>query len=192
VQAALEQYLDDGDLLILDNLSSLTAALRDNDPDSWTAIQLWLLRLRRRGISVIIVHHAGKGGDQRGTSRREDVIDTSICLQHPSDYDPTQGARFEVHIVKGRGLHGAPARAFEARLETRGDQAVWTVNPVEDVETARVKALLATSRRRPASTGRPCTGSRRSSGETPKWRPLRQLKSRRTNDLSSVSRCLTP
>ena len=92
---------------------------------------------------MIIVHHAGKGGDQRGTSRREDVIDTSICLQHPSDYDPTQGARFEVHIVKGRGLHGAPARAFEARLEIRGDQAVWTVNPVEDVETARVKALLA-------------------------------------------------
>ena len=54
--------------LILDNLSSLTAALRENDSDSWSPIQQWLLRLRRRGISVLIVHHAGKGGEQRGNA----------------------------------------------------------------------------------------------------------------------------
>jgi hypothetical protein len=33
---------------VLDNLSSLTAALRENDSDSWSPIQDWLLRLRRR------------------------------------------------------------------------------------------------------------------------------------------------
>ena len=56
-----------------------------------------LSMLRRRGVSVLIVHHAGKGGEQRGTSRREDVLDTSISLRRPSDYLPTEGARFEVH-----------------------------------------------------------------------------------------------
>jgi hypothetical protein len=44
------------------------------------------------GVSVLIVHHAGKDGAQRGTGRREDVLDTSLSLRRPSDYNPTQGA----------------------------------------------------------------------------------------------------
>ena len=66
VQAELDPWLAGVELLVLDNLSSLTAALRENDSDSWSPIQDWLLRLRRRGISVLIVHHAGKAGGQRG------------------------------------------------------------------------------------------------------------------------------
>jgi putative DNA primase/helicase len=38
---------------------------------------------------LLIVHHTGKGGEQRGTSRREDVLDTSISLRRPADYAPT-------------------------------------------------------------------------------------------------------
>jgi len=59
--------------------------MRENDSDAWGEIQDRLLRLRRRGISVLIVHHAGKRGGQRGTSRREDVLDTSFSLRQPSD-----------------------------------------------------------------------------------------------------------
>jgi Homeodomain-like domain len=142
VQAELAPHLDGVELLILDNLSSLTAVIRDNDADSWNPIQAWLLRLRRRGISVLIVHHAGKGGEQRGTSRREDVLDTSISLRRPSDYVPTEGARFEVHLEKARGVHGEPAKPFEAKLEERGSTAVWTMRDIDDANLARVRALL--------------------------------------------------
>ena len=142
VQAELDPHLDGMELLILDNLSSLTAVIRDNDAESWNPIQAWLLRLRRRGISVLIVHHAGKGGDQRGTSRREDVLDTSISLRRPSDYVPTEGARFEVHLEKARGVHGDAAKPFEAKLDVRDDAVVWTTRDIEDVNFARVKALL--------------------------------------------------
>jgi putative DNA primase/helicase len=142
VQAELDQWLEKIDLLILDNLSSLTAVIRDNDAESWGPIQDWLLKLRRRGISVLIVHHAGKGGQQRGTSRREDVLDTSISLRRPQDYNPTEGARFEVHLEKARGVHGDAAKPFEAKLQTRDGVAVWTMQEIEDVELARVKALL--------------------------------------------------
>jgi len=127
VQAELERWLDGVELLILDNLSSLTAAVRENDADAWSPIQQWLLRLRRRGLSVLIVHHAGKRGEQRGTSRREDVLDTSISLRRPSDYAPTQGARFTVHIEKGRGIHGAQARPFEACLAIVDGRTAWTM-----------------------------------------------------------------
>jgi putative DNA primase/helicase len=142
LQQALDPWLEGVELLILDNLSSLTAVIRDNDAESWTPIQEWLLRLRRRGISVLIVHHAGKGGEQRGTSRREDVLDTSISLRRPSDYVASEGARFEVHIEKGRGIVGGAAKPFEARLEVRDGRAIWTMREIEDANLARVRALL--------------------------------------------------
>jgi putative DNA primase/helicase len=144
VQAELDKYLDGVDLLILDNLSSLTAVIRDNDQESWTTIQQWLLRLRRRGISVLLVHHAGKAGEQRGTSRREDVLDTSISLRRPSDYVASEGARFEVHIEKGRGLTGDAAKPFEAKLTADpGGKPIWTIHEIADVQKARVEALVA-------------------------------------------------
>jgi putative DNA primase/helicase len=121
VQAELEPWLDGVELLILDNLSSLTTGLREN---------------------VLVVHHAGKGGEQRGTSRREDVLDTSISLRRPADYAPTEGARFEVHIEKGRGIHGEHARPFEARLAIADGRTVWSMKEVENVERARVATLL--------------------------------------------------
>jgi putative DNA primase/helicase len=142
VQAELDPHLEGVELLILDNLSSLTAVIRDNDAESWGPIQSWLLRLRRRGISVLIIHHAGKGGEQRGTSRREDVLDTSISLRRPSDYVPTEGARFEVHLEKARGVHGDDAKPFEAKLEERDGAPVWAMREIDDVNLARVKALL--------------------------------------------------
>ena len=142
IQAELDHWLDGIDLLILDNLSSLTAVIRDNDAESWGPVQEWLLRLRRRGISVLIVHHAGKGGQQRGTSRREDVLDTSISLRRPEDYAPTEGARFEVHIEKGRSVHGEDAKPFEAKMEECAGTAIWTMREIADVNEARVKALL--------------------------------------------------
>jgi len=140
VQAEVEALLGGIDLLILDNLASLTAVHRD-DAVTWTPIQEWLLRLRRRGVSVLVVHHAGKSGDQRGTSRREDVLDTSINLRHSSDYQPTEGARFEVHIEKCRGVLAEQARPFEARLEMREGRALWLMRSIDNIEGPRVAAL---------------------------------------------------
>ena len=142
VQAELDQWLQGIDLLVLDNLSSLTAVIRDNDAESWGPIQEWLLKLRRRGTSVLIVHHAGKGGQQRGTSRREDVLDTSVSLRHSADYSPVEGAKFEVHLEKARGVHGDAAKPFEAKLETKDGVATWTTRELEDANRARVEALL--------------------------------------------------
>ena len=73
----------------------------------------------RRGVSVLLVHHAGTNGRQRGTSRREDALDTVIALRRQEDYSPEQGARFEIHFEKLRSrVDSAGATPFEARLET--------------------------------------------------------------------------
>jgi AAA domain len=82
-QLALEPHLKDVDLVIFDNLSTLMGSGSESAGESWLPLQNWLLRLRRKGIAVLLVHHAGVNGKQRGTSRREDALDTVIALRHP-------------------------------------------------------------------------------------------------------------
>jgi putative DNA primase/helicase len=118
-QRALEPLLVDIDLLILDNLSTFCANVSESASDSW------LLALRRRGVAVLLVHHAGTNGRQRGTSRREDALDTVIALRRTDDYSAEQGARFEIHFEKLRNrVDGIWSVPFEARIEavTRGDR----------------------------------------------------------------------
>jgi putative DNA primase/helicase len=140
-QAALEPNLVGVELLVIDNISTLVSGGRENDADSWDAMQAWLLQLRRQGISVLLIHHAGRGDNARGTSKREDVLDTVIHLKRPEDYDPEQGARFEVHLTKARGVFGDAALPFEAQLEVIDGRAYWTCKTLRDGELDEVEEL---------------------------------------------------
>jgi putative DNA primase/helicase len=118
-QRALDPLLSSVDLVIFDNLSTLCTNGSESASDAWVPMQNWLLKLRRRGIAALLVHHAGTNGRQRGTSRREDALDTVIALRRPENYSPEQGARFEVHFEKLRNwIDGDGAVPFEARLES--------------------------------------------------------------------------
>jgi hypothetical protein len=97
---------DDTRLIVVDNLSSLVLTGVENDSDSWLPLQTWALRHRAAGRSVLFVHHSGKGGAQRGTSRREDVLDAVVAIRRPGDYRQDQGARFEVHTGNRPGAPG--------------------------------------------------------------------------------------
>jgi putative DNA primase/helicase len=136
-QSRYDEVLGDAKLIIVDNISTLCRSGRDNDAESWTPVQEWALARRREGRAVLFVHHAGKGGTQRGTSRKEDVLDTVIALRRPEDYKASEGARFEVHFEKTRGFTGPDAEPFEATLSEAG----WDTRGIEDVLDGRVWAL---------------------------------------------------
>ncbi len=140
-KAAIEEHLAGVELLILDNLSALMRNGRENDADSWNPIQDWLLSLRRRGISVLIVHHAGKGGNQRGTSKKEDLLDTVVMLKKVETHDPSFGAQFEVNYEKTRGFFGSEAKPFCARLSINEKPPRWVVSDLEDPLVNAVKEL---------------------------------------------------
>jgi putative DNA primase/helicase len=142
-QQMIERELEAIDVLILDSISTLCRAGKENEAESWLPIQEWLLRLRQRGLSVVFLHHAGKAGAQRGTSRREDVLDTVVALRHPSNYSPRDGLRFEVHFEKLRSHIGDQAKSFEVALEAPdGGAAIWTMRDVEDALQARAAELF--------------------------------------------------
>jgi hypothetical protein len=138
-QAIIDPHLSDAELIIVDNLSTLCRSGKENEAESWGQIQSWALTQRKKGRSVLFVHHAGKAGEQRGTSRREDVLDTVIRLSNPEDYEPSDGARFVVTFTKSRGFHGSDADPFEATLND-GD---WACVESKDILDAQVRALMA-------------------------------------------------
>lgn len=131
----IEDQLRGGELLILDNLSSLIPSGEERETEDWAMVQEWLLKLRRSGITTLFAHHAGKGGGQRGTSNREDVLNLVINLRRPADYSPEDGLRAEVHFEKIRGRAiGAAVQPFELKLQTdERNRACWTRRPLKEL-----------------------------------------------------------
>jgi len=98
-------------VLLLDNLSTLVTGVDENKTIDWEKILPWLLRLRREHILVIFIHHAGRSGQMRGSSKREDPSAWIISLKEPTN-DPeeeTQGAHFISVFTKNRNAPQKPA-----------------------------------------------------------------------------------
>lgn len=101
-------------VIVLDNLSTLRRGINENDNSEAQALLDWLISLRHRGYTVIIVHHAGKSGQQRGASIIEVPMDFIIHLQEP-DYKKQQKKfaapgeqRFEFQFPKLRTKRPKP------------------------------------------------------------------------------------
>lgn len=142
-QLLLEPYLKDIELIVVDNISSLCRTGRENEAEGWSPVQEWALRQRAAGRSVLFIHHSGKGGGQRGTSKREDLLDTVITLKRPSDYQMKQGARFEVHLEKGRHILGEDASPFEAWLMSdENSGSFWTCKDLSEATGDRIITLF--------------------------------------------------
>lgn len=113
-------------LVIIDNLSSMSFGTDENDNSLQDSILRWLMGLRHQGYAVLLVHHTGKNGEQRGASRREDFLDTSIRLTKPETDTEGEGAAFKIEFTKERGRKAHPS-SLSVTLETgeRGEP-VWT------------------------------------------------------------------
>jgi hypothetical protein len=145
----IEDHLRGGELIILDNLSTLQSTGTERETEEWAVTQDWLLSLRRRGFTSMFLHHAGKDGKQRGTSNREDVVNLVISLRKPSDYDEGEGLRCEIFFEKIRGkAKGSGVHPFELKLETdEQNGAVWQRRPLKALITKRAIEMLGAGMR---------------------------------------------
>lgn len=89
-------------VLILDNLSTAFRGLKENESDSWEQVSPWILDLRRRGIAVILVCHAGRNGQIRGTSKREDAAHWILSLEDMDGLDDDGCHQFKTKFTKCR------------------------------------------------------------------------------------------
>ena len=100
--ALTARMLADGiSVVFLDNLSCLFSGVKENEADSWEPVLQWLLTLRRHRIAVVVICHAGRNKEMRGTSRREDAAFWVIRLDEVQG-DEREGAQFLSRFTKDR------------------------------------------------------------------------------------------
>ena len=159
VEATLRAFEADGfhtDVLILDSISTLFN-MGANDEDPWIDIQEWLIGLRSRGLSIIFLHHSGKGGLSRSHSKSEDMLDVSIKLEAPPDrdmdilhaimtYDKVRAGLDEPSAeIKMRRVHSAecPCQQSEGTvIGCRGDSVAWEYRPTVDMKRSQANQMF--------------------------------------------------
>lgn len=122
-------------LLIVDNLSAWTCGGRE-DSNAWATIKNWLIKKRLQGVAVLLIHHAGKNGQQRGSSMHEDLLDYSILLSPLPSRTERDETRFTIdhtklrdHIPELRQKYECSIWSDEGGLDF--DFAVAGSNPTE-------------------------------------------------------------
>ncbi len=145
-QEALDNLIGDSKLLILDNLSAAIKPVgREDFKTAYGRARDWLLSLKNRKIGVLIVHHSGKEGKQRGISDIEDPLDIVINLRRPEDWMLTDGSVFEFHFEKTRALNPSDPTVLQPitiKLESTGDHDVkWHWEPLEQARKQKAEEV---------------------------------------------------
>lgn len=118
--------LADPRVIFIDNISTFDRTGNENEAESWAPIQEWAVQHRKKGRSIVFVHHANKEGKQRGSHKKEDVMDAVIKLKRPEDYIQGEGAtKVLVQYTKARHLSGEQAQDIEATLYSEDGFLKW-------------------------------------------------------------------
>jgi len=133
-QKEVDPYTEGVDLIVIDNKGSLMRTGKENEAESWAIPEQWLMKQRRAGRTVILVHHSGKSGEQRGTSKIGDCQDVIIKLSKDKD---TNG--FHISWEKYRGKPNDNIKDFVASLDDLGG---WKTQTSEDILVNKVLNLL--------------------------------------------------
>lgn len=129
-----------GGLLILDNFTTLTDSLDDeNDATQFKKVQDFFLQMKRLGIATILVHHANKGGKQmRGSTALETTFEVIVGLRKPA-LATTGEARFVVEFSKFRGKADKRLEPKDWTLKDNG----WEVVQAEPEDAGSDQVLVA-------------------------------------------------
>lgn len=130
------------DVIIFD---TLTACFRfdTNDADVWLQVNQFFITLRLKGYCVIIVHHAGKSGSQRGRTDGDDNLDLSIKLEGAKGSAPGGGIDIMVSYEKVRA--GGQLPDFRATFSD--ETGKWEVGVDEDANDIVAMLLEGNSTR---------------------------------------------
>jgi KaiC/GvpD/RAD55 family RecA-like ATPase/5S rRNA maturation endonuclease (ribonuclease M5) len=113
-------------VIFIDNISAFDRTGKENEAESWSPIQEWAVQHRKKGRSIVFVHHANKEGKQRGSHKKEDVMDAVIRLKRPEDHIQGEGGtKIVVQYTKARHLSGDQAQDIEASLIADGENLKW-------------------------------------------------------------------
>lgn len=92
-------------VIFFDNFDTVCRAKDGHDTEfgRWERTEGWLIKLRSQGITIVIIHHTNKGGEQaRGSQKKDDLMSSIVSLRN-SRFDPVPDClTYELHFTKGR------------------------------------------------------------------------------------------
>lgn len=121
-QVWIDQLIKDNnyDVIFFDNLSTLST-IDENIAHEWNEIQDWFIRIRAHGTTVNLVHHTGLDiTRQRGSKKREDVLDTIILLKKGHICTNETPLHFNLSYPKHRNFYGSDSLSFDAFMSKDG------------------------------------------------------------------------
>lgn len=129
------------DLLILDNLTTMSEGLTDeNDAAPFKLLQSLFMELKRARVAAILVHHANKGGKQmRGSTALETTFEVILGLLKSSIPKPGSAA-FVTEFTKFRGKGDTRLQARTWELG-EGGWSILEYEPEDAKDDPVVKAL---------------------------------------------------
>jgi putative DNA primase/helicase len=139
LDAIIEQH--HSELIVLDSLSTLIRSGVENEAESWAPIQDWMLGHRFKGRTIVLIHHQGKNKTPRGTSKKEDVLDTVIALELVDDATSDTHSTFKLTFTKKREFYGNAAAALLLHLSTASGTAQWRHERASDRQRDQAVAL---------------------------------------------------
>jgi putative DNA primase/helicase len=87
---------------------------------------------RFHGRTFIVVHHEGRSGDPRGTSKREDIMDTIIRIKELERDEVNDKSTYELTFKKTREFYGAAKAPLILQLSTSEQQSQWSYQLARD------------------------------------------------------------
>jgi len=129
-------------VVFIDNISTFIRTGHENEGDSWSPVQEWAVQLRKRGVAVVFIHHANKEGKQRGSHKKEDVMDIVIQLKRPDDFiQGTDDTRIMIKYTKSRHMRAFDTQDIEATLKDVDGSLEWSWQ-TGDLTSQRAMDLL--------------------------------------------------
>lgn len=132
-------------LVVLDNLSTLSPTLEDeNAATAWAPLNDAVVALKREGVATLLVHHAGKHENYRGSSNIVATLETVVALKKPQGgFGGNADAMFQVMIEKSRNHGRSTLDGKVLRLQSAdGFGATWSLEVDEySLVDAFVKAV---------------------------------------------------
>ena len=125
-------------LIVLDNLSTLTEF--NDSQKSWKNIFSWLKDYKDNGYSILIVHHANKMGDQRGSSVKSATVDNVICAKK-IEYDGPARVMMELEFEKCREIFGLAKEPFTISLSPNAAKPHWKI-VTKDISEENQNAII--------------------------------------------------
>jgi RecA-family ATPase len=131
-------------LVLIDNISACTNSGSENSI-AWATTKTWLIKLRQKGISVLLVHHAGKNGQQRGSSAHEDLLDYSILLSPLPSSTDRDDTRFSIEHTKLREHFPELRQKYECSIWTEEEVLRHEIVPMATQLSDLVKEIIRLS-----------------------------------------------